>query len=150
MTREPIYQALFALMQSIVWDTDQQLKETSRRVKMFSDVPKSMQPAGYQGEHGEVSGQTSNTPYKRVFKASWLFYFDAEPKSLIPASFMNKLLDAVEVALAVQVTDPGYFDERNTLHGLVYHCFIDGEILKEPGDIDGQALTLVPIKILVP
>jgi hypothetical protein len=37
---------------------------------------------------------------------------------------------------------------RQTLDGLVFHCFIDGKILKGPGDIDGDGIAVMPMKIL--
>ena len=37
-----------------------------------------------------------------------------------------------------------------TLGGLVHHCFIDGKVFKDPGDLDGQALIIVPITVLAP
>ena len=39
-------------------------------------------------------------------------------------------------------------DPANT--GWGYKCWIDGEIIKIQGDIDGQSLLVVPISILVP
>jgi hypothetical protein len=39
---------------------------------------------------------------------------------------------------------------RNTLGGTVYNCRIDGKILKDPGDLDGDALLIVPVKLVLP
>ena len=39
MNREAIYQALFALGQSMTWDGGRTFAFTSRRVKLFSDLP---------------------------------------------------------------------------------------------------------------
>ena len=47
-------------------------------------------------------------------------------------------------------SDPGFNDQRLTLGGLVHHCWISGKVFKEQGDLDGQALLVVPIAILVP
>ena len=54
-------------------------------------------------------------------------------------------LDALEEALA---PPPGF--DRQTLGGLVHYCRIEGRVVKDPGDLDGQGLALVPIKILAP
>ena len=35
-----------------------------------------------------------------------------------------------------------------TLGGLVSHCRVDGAVLKDPGDLDGDGLLWVPLKIL--
>jgi hypothetical protein len=37
---------------------------------------------------------------------------------------------------------------RQTLGGLVSHCYIDGKIMKDPGDIDGDGVAVIPVKIL--
>ena len=55
------------------------------------------------------------------------------------------ILDAVQALFPAD--DP---DRVQTLGGLVHHCFISGKLFKDPGDLDGQALIIVPIKILVP
>jgi hypothetical protein len=37
---------------------------------------------------------------------------------------------------------------RQTLGGLVSHCWIDGKIMKDSGDIDGDGIAVIPVKIL--
>jgi len=75
-----------------------------------------------------------------------LIYISAgqDPQN-IPARDLNLALDALVEALA---PSPG--SERQTLGGLVYHCRIEGRIVKDPGDLDGQGLAIVPLKILAP
>ena len=63
----------------------------------------------------------------------------------IPATESNLILDAIQAVFPSN--DP---DLRQTLGGLVHHCFISGKVFKDPGDLDNQALIIVPIKILVP
>jgi hypothetical protein len=146
--REEIFSYLFDLSE-ITWAGHYTSFVTrERKVRLFSDVSHAEKPYLAQAEHNETSGQTSNTPYKRVMRADWLGYFPS--KEIIGSIELNLLLDAITTALAPKVEDPGYFDSRNTLLGRCYHCFIDGEIFKDPGDIDGEAMFLVPIKILVP
>ena len=41
-------------------------------------------------------------------------------------------------------TTPG----RQTLGGLVSNCYIGGKIMKDPGDLDGDAIAVIPVKIL--
>jgi hypothetical protein len=31
---------------------------------------------------------------------------------------------------------------------LVFHCFVDGRIMRDPGDIDGDGISVIPVKIL--
>lgn len=150
-TREQIYGALFALTGAMTWgDDDRTWKQRSRRVKLFSDVPTTQQPALYQAEHGETSVQLSNLPYKRTFAANWIIYqATGKDPNAVPAQENNLILDAVYAAIAPSPGDSGY-PQRNTLGGLVHHCFIDGEIFKDPGDIDNQGMMVIPIKLLVP
>lgn len=156
--REDIFKALFALTEGVQWNTGTDLapnmvgfKTRTRRIKLFSDVSNKEQPWLGQAEHGETIEQKSNLPYKQVWQAQWMIYHKAgeDPKS-VPTIWNNLIIDALQAAIAPSVTDPGFFDKRNTLSGLVYHCFISGEIFKDPGDIDNQALIIIPIKLLVP
>jgi len=150
--RETVFQALFALASEVQWgDPPRGFKTVSRRVKLFSDVAINQQPACYQAEHTEMSQQITNLPYKRTWGAQWIIY-QATGKSPggIPTIENNLILDAVEKALAPKPQDPGFPDQRNTLNGLVWHCFIDGTVFKDPGDIDDQGMLVVPITLLVP
>lgn len=155
-TREQIYQALWALTAEMKWDvvvspaSFNTWVSSDRRVKLFADVPTPQQPFICQAEHGEAIAQKSNLPYRRVFEASWIIYqASGLNKSTAGAILNNKILDAVQAAMVPKPTDVG-FPQRNTLGGLVYHCYIDGIIFKDPGDIDDQAMMVVPVKMLVP
>jgi len=152
ISREQVFVALFALTADIKWDTPERTwLERGRRVKLFSDVPASLQPAIFQAEHLETSMQVTRMPYKRIWNAQWIIYHSVgtDPNT-VPASENNLILDAVELALAPKPSDPGFPDERNTLGGLVHHCHIDGTLFKDPGDIDQQGMLVVPIRLLVP
>lgn len=153
-TREQVYQALVALTEEVTWGTAPTKQflnavATRRRVKLFSDA--TIQPAVYQAEHDEEVAQITNLPYKRAFKASWIVYQNVgKDHSAVPAIENNLILDAIQAALAPKPQDPGFPNKRNTLGGLVHHCYIDGEIFKDPGDIDDQGMMVIPITILVP
>lgn len=157
-TRESVFKALFALTSGVQFDIGEEnspnmvdFKTRTRRIKLFSDVPSPQQPWLGQAEHNERSEQISGKPYKRVWAASWMVYHQAgKSPSVDPTVWNNQIIDALEAALDPRPEDPGFFENRNTLSGLVYHCFIDGEIFKDPGDIDNQALIVIPIKLLVP
>ena len=58
------------------------------------------------------------------------------------------MMDALDTAFAPTGTDIGL--GRNTLAGTAYSCRIDGKVLKDPGDLDGDALLVVPVKIVLP
>jgi hypothetical protein len=146
ITREPIFQALFALAQTISWGTPATtFAYSARRVKLWSDIP--VQPALCQAEHDEDFEQITRMPSKRTLSAAWLIYQNtgANDPNSTPTVLNNTILDAVDDAL----TPPAWSDTQ-TLGGLVEHCWIDGKVFKDPGDLDGQGLMVVPIKILIP
>lgn len=157
-SREEIFAALFALTQGVQWNIGTQMdpvmvgfEERSRVVKLFSDVPAKDQPWIGQAEHGEKIAQKTNLPYRRVYSAKWIIYHRApDQPNQIGVTWNNLIVDALEACMAPKPGDPGFLDRRNSLSGRVYHCFIDGEVFKDPGDIDKQALIVVPISILVP
>lgn len=157
-TREQVFGALFALLDGVQWDVGTEgqpdirtFKTKTRRIKLFSDVTDKEQPWIGQAEHGETFTKNTTLPYRRVFKAQWMVYHQdgKQPKSE-PTVLNNLIIDALESATAPKPSDPGFLDDRNTLSGLVHHCYIDGEVFKDPGDIDNQALIVVPITLLVP
>ncbi len=144
-SREDIFQALFALTETLAWGAPPQgLAYSARRVSLWSDLP--AQPALCQAEHDETITQTTGLPPRRVFAASWLIYHDAgKDPTAVPATQTNQILDAVQ--LLFPSDDP---DHVQTLGGLVHHAYISGKVFKDSGDLDGQALIVVPIQIVGP
>lgn len=143
--REDIFEALFALADAVAWGTPARgFAHRSRRVALWGDLP--AQPALCQAEHDEDVSQVTGLPSVTTLSANWLIYHDAgkDPQAT-PASESNLILDAVQALFPTD--DP---DNVQTLGGLVHHCFISGKVFKDPGDLDGQALIIVPIRILVP
>lgn len=155
-TREDIFSALFSLVSTgeggpgtVAWGAGQGLAYTSRRVRLWDDLP--TQPALCQAEHDETFAQATRLPFRRTLSASWLIFHQAgADPAAVPTQSSNALMDAIEVLFAPAPADPGFPDQRLTLGGLVHHCFINGKVFKEPGDLDGQALIIVPITILAP
>ena len=150
-TREAIFSALFALVSvgegqagTLTWGAGQSLAYTSRRVRLWHDIP--LQPALCQAEHDETITEVTGLPSKTTLSVSWLIYHNVgRDPTATPATESNLILDAVQALFPAG--DP---DNVQTLGGLVHHCFISGKVFKDPGDLDGQALIIVPIKILVP
>ena len=156
-TREAVFTALFNAGGAMRWETAPDsgefhtLKETSRRIKLFSDVPADLQPWLGQQEPDDQAVQVTGQHYKQTWKVQWIIYHRAgdDPNSN-PSVYTNQMVDAAFAALEPGLADPGRVENRNTLFGLVHHCYIDGRIFKDPGDIDNQALIIVPITVLVP
>jgi hypothetical protein len=119
----------------------------SRRLKLWSDVASADQPALFITEHAEtVSFAADNLPGKTALNVDLFVYVAAgKDPDAVPARDLNLALDAIQACLA---PPPG--EARQTLGGLVAQCRVEGRVVKDPGDLDGQGLALVPIKILAP
>lgn len=154
-TREDVYTAVSSLMSTVTWTradaTVHQFVTMSRRVKLFADVVSEQQPSCFQAEHDEELQQKTNLPYKSVYPVSWIIFQNTARDTSVSGAIENNLiLDAVMQALAPTPQDPGFPNRRNTLGGMVHHAFVSGKLFKDPGDIDGQGMLVVPIKVLVP
>ncbi len=144
MSREDVFAAVFAIGQGLSWGSPAQaFAYTSRRVRLAADLPGL--PALCQAEHDETFARTPGLDARRTLGCAWMIHHATSDPDAVPASVNNAILDAIEAALSP--------DDANgccTLGGLVQHCWIEGEVFKDPGDLDGQALLIVPIKMLVP
>lgn len=145
MDAEPIYQALFDLTASLAWPPAGALAFAARRVRTFEELPD--QPALCQAETSETVAQVTRQQSVTTLEARWLIYHQAgRDDDAIPAQTTNAILAAVR-GLFVDPADP---DFAQTLGGRVHKCWIEGQVQKFQGDLDGQTLIVVPIKILVP
>lgn len=137
MNRETIMTALFATLQgAAAWGT------TGRRLIFWTQV--SQQPAMFLRNAGEeIHASPTGLPAKVTMECEvWLY--NKTDASGTPGAGLNDLIDAVQAALR---PPPG---RPQTLGGLVSHCRIEGKIDLHPGDLDGQAIAVIPVKILVP
>jgi hypothetical protein len=123
----------------------------SRRIRLFSDVAANQQPACFQTEWATDEQQVTGMPYKSTLMAAWtIFQCIGKDQKALGTVENNLIIGGCRKVLAPQPDDPGFLDNRNTLGGLVHHCFISGRIFKDPGDIDDQGMIVIPIKVLVP
>jgi len=150
MTREPIFAALFALGQTIRW-TDPRTQATvsfgysNRRIQTSDQIPGELTPALLQGVGPEDFKAAPGLPAKRILSANWLIYYKPYLTPVTTDPLTNAILDGVE---AVFVPDSVSGDV--TLGGLVAHAWIEGEVFKAAGDLNDQAMIVVPIKLLIP
>jgi hypothetical protein len=142
-TREQVMQALFLHLQAIA-----DFKTAGRRLKLWADVPPGDQPAMFLVDHHEKSTpQPRGLPNKLLLRANVFIYFQSgTDQTVTPDTLLNGYLDALDVALAPDNVMDGVF----SLGGMVDHCWVEGETLKDPGDLDGQGLIIVPLNILLP
>lgn len=121
----------------------------TRRLKLWSDVPPAMRPACFLFEGGaETYADTSGPNPKRSLDLRLFIYIDAHDPGAIGAAKLNGIMDALDAALAPQGADA--ISGRLTLGGTAYRCSIEGKPLKDPGDLDGDGLLVVPITIVLP
>jgi len=120
-----------------------------RRLKLWTDVPLSARPACYFFEGGEdLYTWTETARPRRVLEVHLFVYLNAKDGTIIGATLLNDVMDALDAALVPSGSDIAL--GRNTLGGIVYYCRIEGKVLKDPGDLDGDALLVVPIGMLLP
>lgn len=142
MNREAIFTALFNLAASSA-----SFATTSRRLVLWNNVPSTDKPALFLHERGDTYIRAGEAvPEAVTIEADIFIYVDAgKDPGVIPASILNSLIDAVDTALA-----PNHLTGMQTLGGLVSHCWIEGKIMKDTGDLDGDGVAVIPVKILVP
>lgn len=137
--REAIMQALFALVSGSA-----SFVTASRRIRLWGDVASGEKPAIFMYERDD--NYTNGKNYLPIVEMNvdLYIYIDAgKDLSIAPITVLNPLVDAIDAALA-----PSKVTGKQTLGGLVSHCYIDGKIMKDPGDLDGDGLALIPVKIL--
>ena len=121
----------------------------SRRLKLWSDVAAASRPACFLFEGGgETYLRTASGLLRRSLDVKLFAYLDAKDPAAIGATAINAIMDALDDALAPAGADIA--GERTTLGGAAYDCRIEGRPLKDPGDLDGDALLIVPIRIILP
>jgi hypothetical protein len=142
MNREAIMTALFALVSA-----SSAYVTKSRRLKLWTELGTGDKPAIFMAERGDTYTRESEAvPEVVTIDVQLFIYTDAgKDQSIVPASVLNPLIDAVDAALA-----PSALTGLQTLGGLVSHCWIEGKIMKDPGDLDGDGVAVIPIKILLP
>lgn len=120
-----------------------------RRLKLWSDVSAANRPACFlfEGSQESYSWSESALP-KRIIEVRMFVYLNAKDPGIVGATLVNNVMDAFDDAFAISGGDVVL--GRNTLGGTVYNCRIDGKILKDPGDLDGDAILIVPVKLVLP
>ncbi len=144
MSREAAFSALFAAVSAAYpWGV------ASRRLKLWSEVPAALRPALFQLESGPETYQwpTPAAP-KRTLEAKLFLYFDARDPATPGASAINAALDALDAALAPIGADVAL--GRQTLGGAVHDCKINGVPVRDPGDLDGDAIAVVAVRVVLP
>lgn len=138
MIREPIYAALFAKLSNVAGFTTR-----SRKLKHWSDVGPTEQPALFMAQKGETAQIVRGQPTRWTLSIDVYLYVKTAGSDA-PAQLLNPLLDAITAALAPD--NP--IENTQTLGGLVHRCWIEGQIETDEGTLGDQAVAIVPINIL--
>ena len=144
MSREAAFSALFSQVSAAYsWGL------ASRRMKLWSETPPNLRPALYQLESGPETYQwTSPATPRRTLEAKLFLYFDARDPSTPGASAINAALDALDAALAPAGLDAA--TGRQTLGGAAHDCKITGVPVRDVGDLDGDGLAVVSVRLILP
>lgn len=145
-TKEQIMMALFKLLSS-----SSSYETASRRLQLWGDVGSADKPALFLVEKEENHQRgTDITPAVRTINADVYIYTDAgKDQSITPITVLNNLIDAIDPN-AGGVLAPNPLTGTQTLGGLVWDCYIDGKIMKDAGDLDGDGIAIIPLKIVIP
>lgn len=126
---------------------------SGRRFRTWEDVNGSQQPAIFLTEPKEHHArQELITPAVRVITYDAFVYINdgANKAATVTAvTSLNNILDAID-PITGGVLKPSPLSDRQTLGNIVYDCWIEGEVVKVPGDLNGQGVMVIPIKVILP
>jgi hypothetical protein len=145
VTREQISVAFFDLIAGAADFT-----ATSRRFVHWDQVNETQMPFLTMLKSGEQRGRQNEGLPTLTINAHVFIYLSAgmDPEA-VPDTAMNTLLDAIDAAVAPSGAD-ALNGNKQTLGGLVAHCFPFGPVFVDTGDVDGKAVAAIPFQILVP
>jgi len=137
-SRETIYAALFALVSGAA-----DFVTTGRKAQIMTQMQPSQLPALYQEQVSEETQQVNGIPPKYTLRVDIIIYA-LNPDATQPSTpQLNALIDALEATLA-----PSPVTQRQTLGGLVSHCFINGKTQIFEGDLANRVAAVIPIEIV--
>lgn len=151
-TQAQVFQAVLTLVTNVTftapvkgwlgWNTP-----PSSRLRMWTEVDSSTQPTAFLVTHREVDEFRNLNLLRRRLELGLWCLVDTGAEDAQGAFWLESMLDGVRNA----VNSPDDWGSgANTLGGLVYWCRIEGRVLKDPGDIDSQALMIIPIMVEMP
>ena len=128
IVREPIYAALFALIESAA-----PFVTAERRLRHWSDVAPAEQPALFMAQKSETAATKAlGAPSVWTLNIELYLYAHSSDPYLSPATILNPLIDAVEAALAPPAMT-GLQDLG--LPATVQHAAITGKIDTDEGTL---------------
>jgi len=145
ITREQIAVAFFNLVAGAA-----DFAATSRRFVHWDQVNETQMPFLTMIKTGEQRGrQTEGLPTLTINAHVFLYLSAGMDPEDTPDTAMNALLDAIDAAVAPRGAD-AVNANKQTLGGLVAHCYPFGPVFIDTGDVDGKAVAAIPFQIFVP
>lgn len=122
----------------------------SRRLALWNKVDPSVQPCAFLVQHKEtyLTAGVGRLTRRYLDMGVWC-YASTATEGTVGDDFLDSMESSLEAALAPD--NPA--TQELTLGGLVQWCRItreDGLFIRDPGDIDDQALLVLPVRILIP
>ena len=134
MVREPIYAALFAKLSAA-----SKFATASRRLVHWADVSPADMPALFMSQKSERVDTVPAQPSVWTLSVLVYIYVHVSNSDAAPGQLLNPLLDSVVASIA-----PDY-SGKQTLGGLVQHCWVEGEIRTDEGTLGDLAVAVVPV-----
>ena len=144
-TREPIFVAI----QQIINDAYAWGMPVERKLKLWTQVPSDLRPACFMYEGGDEIYKNDNSPNAKRPITAYIFVY-TNAVEVVGSIELNLIMDAIETALQPRGADLYIFGGRQTLGGLCYNARINGTIDRNPGDIDGDGMLIIPLTIELP
>lgn len=121
----------------------------SRRLRTFDDTPRTSRPTAFlfEGGNDRYTSRQAGLP-KRVMECKLFIYLDTSNPATIGATAINTMIEAIEAAIKPQGMDAA--QGKQTLGGTVIDCQINGTAFKDPGDLDGDGMIILPFVITLP
>ena len=146
--REAIAVAVFNLV-SVAAGQVANLVTSGRVLKSYTAIDAAQMPALFcvQKHEAQNRSTTQGIPPRRVmFFEVWLYTADPQADSVVPATQLNNMIDAIEFALS-----PDPLQGLNTLGGLVVNAKIEGQIDYFANVTqDGKSIAIIPVAVLIP
>ena len=143
VTREQVANALFNLLAG-----SSQFLTTSRRFLSEDQIASAEKPALFLLDDDEqhTRGKQLVPAVRETIFECLMFISSGLDPNVVPGTTLNNLIDAID-PVSGGVLKPG-INGKQTLGGLVTDCYIEGKIIKAPGDIGGLGAARIPIKII--
>lgn len=150
MNREAIANALLALLNTAQISSQPIFKTSTRRVDVWANSSPADKPALYLAEPLESYARPYQKATPQIVTLTYqvFIYADAVDPNIVPQTQLNQILDAIDTAMTPRPL-PGQ-ETFITLGNLVSAAWIEGEVLKAPGYLQGTSAILIPIKVTVP